>query len=227
MKYLLTPATPPDTIIEQTWIYAGRWYLVEDRTDMTVATGPTAEKEVRSAASMTDLAQTMGGVVADPDHDDPLQDATGRWQRAYGRVWRYWITTPDALLDGVRQFVAAAEAGGLPADWAEEVAEDTAGTPHTVCTFSMTMDQARALGAQQDALVELADLPDDVHFFQTVSPIDGFAGVEKESWQPTTLATAFYEPGQLFQTSHSKAADQRGSAFEQSDVLGITGLTVQ
>jgi len=161
--------------------------------------------------------------AGDPDITTPWND---RFHRDHSKVWRYWITTPDAQLPGVRDFVAAAEAGGLPEGWTEKAAESGAGDPHTVCTFRLTMDGARSLGAEQSALMALADLPGSVCFFQTVAPIDGFTGVEKESRQPDTLETALYEPRDLFQTSHPDAAGQRGSSFGEADVLDVTGLTL-
>jgi len=74
--------------------------------------------------------------------------------------------------------------------------------------------------------MELSDLPDDVHFFQCVADIDGFSGIKKESRQPTTLESALYKPGELFQTSHADASEKRGTTFTEADVLDTTGLTL-
>lgn len=166
-------------------------------------------------------------VLVAPDSERHTEQGVhDRWKRQYERLWRYWITTPDPQLPGVRDFVAAAEAGGLPEGWTEKAAQDSAGDLHTLCTFLLTMDGARSLGAEQSALMALADLPEGVFFFQTVAQVDGFTGVERQSRQPTQLETALYEPGDLFQTSHPDAAGQRGSAFGEPDVLDATGLTL-
>jgi len=174
-----------------------------------------------------ELCMNKGWRPVIEDIDPQTHSAFLDWAvRTHERVWRYWITTPDAQLSGVRDFVAAAEAGGLPADWTETPIEDADGTAYTLCSFRLTMDGARSLGAEQSALMALADLPSGVFFFQTVASIEGFTGVEKESRQPTTLDPQLYEPGTLFQTSHPDAAAQRGSAFGDADVLDVTGLSL-
>jgi len=153
------------------------------------------------------------------------------WHIRFNPLWRYWITTPDEYLGavhagGVKDFVATAGEGSLPSDWDEKPAEDDSGTPHTVCTFTMTMAQARALGSEQRSLETLGSTPDDVHFFERVADIDGFTGVEKTSRQPTTIESQLYAPTELYQTSHADAADHRGAAFTEADVLSVTGLTL-
>ena len=177
------------------------------------------------------VAKARGVALAreklDPSDDQGLYDWT---VRQHEKVWCYWVTTPSAQVQGVRDFVAAAEAGGLPHDWTEKAAEGNSGTSHTLCTFRLTMDGARSLGAEQSALLSgvtgLDSFPDGMHFFQRVADIDGFTGIEKQSHQPDTTPSALYTPGDLFQTSHPDAAAERGSAWTESDVLSATGLTL-
>ena len=149
------------------------------------------------------------------------------YHRRHSRVWRYWITTPQDLIQGVRQFVAAAEAGGLPEGWTEKTAEDADGDQYVLCSFCLGMSGARSLGAEQQALGSLATLPEGVYFFQRVALIDGFSGVEKQSRQPNPLDTKLYSPGDLFQANHPDAAADRGSTLAESDVLSLTGLTLK
>jgi hypothetical protein len=210
------------------WSYDGTRetsWLSHEELDPGTVTMPGQSAAMIEEGGLSTVS-SIGSRVPVQINDEKTQTVVDRWQRRYGRVWRYWITTPDAQLPGVRDFVAAAEADDLPEAWTEKAAEDGTGEPFTLCTFRLTMDGARSLGAEQSALMTLADLPEGVFFFQTVASIEGFTGVERESRQPTTLDSALYEPSNLFQTSHPDAAGQRGSAFGESDVLDVTGLTL-
>jgi len=155
--------------------------------------------------------------------DQDLYDWTCR---THENVWRYWITTPKTLVKGVRRFVAAAEAGGLPSDWKEKAAEDAGKVEYVICSFRLSMDGARSLGAEQQALGSLATLPESIYFFQRVASIDGFTGIKKESRQPDQLNAQLYEPGHLFQTNHPDGADVRKSSLSKSDVLEMSDLTL-
>jgi len=211
-----------------------------DVVEAWARTGDGYMRLIRASTAGATFHPTRGGAPSDvlvnegwAPADLPARGPEGNevswpdlWYLNWGRVWRYWITTPDAQLLGVRDFVAAAEAGGLPQSWNETAAEGPDGGAHTLCSFRLTMDGARSLGAEQSALMALADLPADVIFYQTVASIEGFTGVEKESRQPTTLEPQLYEPGTLFQTSHPDAAAQRGTAFGEADVLDVTGLSL-
>jgi hypothetical protein len=158
--------------------------------------------------------------------DGAIVTPSDTYHRRHSQIWRYWITTPKNLIEGVRQFVAAAESGGLPEGWTEKTAEDAHGDHYVLCSFSLGMDGARSLGAEQQALGSLASLPDDVHFFQRVADLDGFTGVEKQSRQPTALSRQLYAPQDLFQASHPDASEMRGTSITESDVLSLTGLTL-
>lgn len=219
-----TPGSPSDEAVRVARTASG-WREVLDISDTSVGLAPQATSAVHQG-TLSDLRVWNEWVYVDQQTSDPLQDARDRWQRTYGRVWRYWITTPDDLLAGVRRFVAAAEAGGVPDDWGERQANDGSRL-FTVCSFRLTMDGARSLGAEQEALMALADLPDGVHFFQRVAEIPGFRGVEKKSKQPKELPTpTSFAPQALFQTNHPGAAGERGGRWTEQDVLDTTGLTL-
>ena len=147
------------------------------------------------------------------------------WHKQFSRLWAYWIITPKSEIDGVRAFAGTAGQGQVPPDWTERPATRDK-TDYVVCTFSLTMDEARALGSAQTALRWRGGVPDGVDFFQRVAEIDGFSGVEKESRQPDALGQQLYEPGELFQTSHPEAGAKRGEHFGEADVLSVTGLNV-
>lgn len=207
--------------IELVWLRVQAGFLRVEKV-------PDAAASFHGATQKTpqDFIQANGGVVESLPVSGAVSILTDSYHKSHSPIFQYWITTPDTQLSGVQDFVAAAEAGGLPASWSETPAEDAGGAAYTLCSFRLTMDGARSLGAEQSALMALADLPADVFFFQTVAPIEGFTGVEKESRQPTTLESQLYEPGTLFQTSHPDAAGQRGGAFGEADVLEVTGLSL-
>jgi len=144
----------------------------------------------------------------------------------HGSVFRYWITCAARQLQGIRSFVRASQADELPADWSERDASGPDGGAYVLCSYTATLRQARALGAEQTALEGLGDIPGDVHFFQSVAPIEDFTGIKKESRQPTHLSRTLYEPGDLFQTDVEALADQRGKPFTEEDVLEATDLTL-
>jgi len=177
-----------------------------------------------------DVLERKGWAPVDPstlggENDEIL--LTDEYHLQHSRIWSYWLTAPREKADGVRQFVAGVMSGALPDDWNEKQAETEKKDVFLVFDFSLTMADARGLGSQQRALSALASLPDNVDFFQAVSSIKNLSGVTRKSQQPYPIDAALYEPGELYQTSHSDAAEGRGSPFAESDVLSITGLTLR
>lgn len=193
------------------------------------AVGAGLQKTIDQAVRDADVTPLWSADVVAPDGTTTsLPDAM---YESHADLWEYWITTPDEHFGavgggGVKDFVAAAGNGRLPSDWSEKAAEDDAGSPHWICSFGATMDQARALGAEQKAVETLASLPESVHYFQRVADLSGFGGIEKVSREPTELSSQLYEPAELFQTNNSDAGNDRGTTFSESDVLSSTGLTL-
>jgi len=193
---------------------SGAWY------DLTLIEGPGR----LSLGAEHDLTSSMT-----PDEIKEL--GVDGWHIRFSRIWEYWITTPTDLLGdvhagGVKDFVATAGEGSLPADWAEKDAETVSGVSYTVCTFTASMGQVRSLGSAQRSLQTLpeGEMPATVHFFERVADIPDFGGMEKTSRQPTTIDKELYAPTELYQTSHPDAAEDRGSSFTEADVLDTTGL---
>jgi len=210
--------------------YSEIWARTEDRVARLQEGSGISLRDEQAPGAPMDVLERRGWDVIPAESlpaDGAIVTPSDTYHRRHSRIWRYWITTPQDLVEGVRQFVAAAESGGLPEGWTEKTAEDADGDQYVLCSFSLGMDGARSLGAEQAALGSLAKLPDEVHFFQTVAVIDGFGGVEKESRQPDKLDVQPYKPEHLFQTSNPDAADDRGSPFTESDVLSTTGLIPQ
>jgi len=211
---------------ERLWVYDGAEYLLYQDVASSTLAGPTSSLEVVRRPLVEAVAEHPVVRVPEGATSTGKQAATDEWQRQHGRVFRYWITCPDTRLPAVRSFVRASQADTLPTDWTEEAATDAEGTAYTVCTYTATMDQARALGAEQRAISGLADIPGDVSFFQAVAQIDGFSGITKVSRQPSQIAEATYAPGELFQTNQTDAGDDRGTAWSEGEVLSVTGLTL-
>jgi len=204
---------------------------IPDTTQVSTMPGRNDDEHVNGTPSEVVSERDWTPAVHTDEGTIDKQATKDRWLRRYGHIWFYWIITPDQYLGavhdgGVKDFVAAALEGSLPSDWTEKVAQDDTGTSHTVCTFTMTMDQVRALGSEQRSLETLGSVPDDVHFFQRVADIPGFTGIERVSRQPTEIASQLYAPTELYQTSHPDAADARGTTFTEADVLDTTGLTL-
>lgn len=215
-----------DGQLNEAWAKTGSGYAFLKRTD-----GGASIVGAEYEATITEVLQKEGWEPADiyVDGDADQQGWPDKWHVAWSRMWRYWVTTPSSAIEGVRQFVAAAESGGLPQDWTEQAATDGS-TDYTLCSYTLTMDGARSLGSSQRALVSdltgLNDLPDAVDFFQRVADIEGFSGIERVSRQPTEIDSQIYTPTELYQTSHPDAGDARGTTWTESDVLDTTGLTL-
>lgn len=193
--------------------------------------GLTSRGSVMAYPSVQALEQDLGYQPKEEYDDAEMTDEMEEHIRETVPIWRYWITTPDEYLGGVKSggikdFVAAAGGGSLPPDWTEKSAEDDLRVAHTVCSFTLTLDGARALGSEQRFLQTFGSTPSDVHFFQRVADIQGFSGIERVSRQPTKTPSQLYAPTELYQTSHPDAADARGGGFDKSDVLSVTGLTL-
>jgi len=184
---------------------------------------------VKRDGAISDVLEAEGWAPADVRTQDPGAEAAAwsdQFHRRWSRIFRYGITCSAGRIAPVRAFVRASQRDTLPSDWQERPAEDDNGGDHYLCTYTATLSQARALGAEQMALDGLGDLPGDITFAQAVAGVDGFSGIEKESRQPTVLPPQRYEPGDLFQTDVSALADRRGVTVTEEDVLEATGLAL-
>jgi len=140
-------------------------------------------------------------------------------------IYRYGVWWPqgEGLDAKVRTFFQVPRSGALPETWAEEQRTQSDGTAWRVATFDATQKDAESLLPAQ--LIADADLATSVHFAQWRHPADDAqVAMQRTSRQPSGALTVDLAPGDLYQTSITALADERGEQVTQGEAEAALDL---